>query len=57
MKEVKLLYRVQAVLHPFNTLILATVQEYVLKSELAFNYCFHISLQFDINVFMKSVIV
>ncbi len=31
MKEVKFLYRVQAVLHPFNTLILATILEYGLK--------------------------
>ena len=57
MKEVKLLDCVQAVLHPSNTLILATIQEYGLKSEFTCNNCYHISLQFENDVFKKSVIV
>ncbi len=38
MKEVKLLYRVQAVLHLYNSIILAAIQDHALKSELASNY-------------------
>ena len=53
MKEVKLLYREQAVLHLYINLILATIQEYGLKSELTCNNGCHISLQFDIYVFEK----
>ena len=48
MKEIKLLNRVQAVLHLYNSIILATVQESGLKSELAFNNYSHLSLKSDI---------
>jgi len=57
MKEIKLLDRVQAVLHFFIINILATIQEYSLKKELAFNNYSNISPQFDLLVFTKSVIV
>ena len=57
MKEIKLLDCVQAVLHLYNSIILAAIQEPELKSELAFNNYTHISLKFDINVSTKSVIV
>jgi len=57
MNEGRLLNRVQAVLQFYNHLILATIQEYGLKSEPAFNNYRHISLQFDISVLTKSVIV
>jgi hypothetical protein len=50
MKEVKILDSVQAVFHFYIILILATVQEYSLKSELASNNCSHILFQFDVNV-------
>jgi hypothetical protein len=57
MKEVKLLDRVQAVVLLDYILILATIQEHVLKSGLTFNNCGHISLQNSLNVFTKNVIV
>ncbi len=57
MKEIKLLDRVQAVSHSSINIILATVREYGLKSELTCNTTQHISLQFNINEFMKSVII
>jgi len=57
MKEVKRLDRVQAGVLLYIILILATIQEYGLKSELACNNCCYISLQSVINVFLKSVIV
>ncbi len=57
MKAVKLLNRVQAVLHLYIILKLATIQEHVLQNELACNNCFDISLQFNINEFIKSVTI
>ncbi len=57
MKEVKLLDRVQAVLLLHIIFILATVQEYDLKSDLACNNYGHLSQQVDLNVSTKSVIV
>jgi len=57
MKEAKLLNRVQAEANPYSILLLATVQEYGLKTEFACNNYFHISLQLDITVFLKSLIV
>ncbi len=57
MKEVKLLDRVQVVLTFYIIIILATIQENSLISVLACNNGFHISLQFDIDVFMKSVML
>lgn len=57
MKEVILLNRVQAVL-PFSIIhVLATIQEYSLKSEFTCNNYCQISLLFDINEFMKSVTI
>ena len=53
MKEVKLLDHVQAVIPPNNIIILATIQESGLKSELTSNIGCHISQQFDIYVFEK----
>jgi len=50
MKEVKILDREQACLSFIPALILATIQENGLKSELAKNNCFHISQQFTIHV-------
>jgi len=57
MKVVKLLDRVQAVLHLYINLMLPAIQEYNLKSELACNNCCQISLHFNINEFMKSVTI
>jgi hypothetical protein len=42
MKEGKLLNRVQAVKLPYFYLILATIQESGLNSELACNQCFYV---------------
>ncbi len=53
MKKVKHLDRVQAVIPPTIIIILATIQEHALKSELAINNYSLISLQFDIYVFEK----
>jgi len=39
MKEVRFPDRAQAVIHIYIILILATIQEYSLKSELAYNIC------------------
>ena len=55
MKEIKLLDRVQAVSHSSINIILATIQEHGLKSELACNNGFHISLKFDIDVKCDSL--
>jgi len=55
MKEVKLLDRVQAVLPFYINLILATIQEPNLISELTNNKYCHISLQFDLLVYTKNV--
>ena len=57
MKKVRLLDRVQAVLHFYIILILATIQESCLKRELAGNNCYHISLRSDTDVFEENVIV
>ena len=53
MKKIKLLDRVQTVLHFYISHILATIQEYELKIEPALNTCCHKSMQFDIYVFRK----
>jgi len=57
MKEVKLLDPGQAVVPFYFIFILAKIQEHDLISELSCNNCSHISLQFENDVFTKSVIV
>ena len=55
MKEIKLLDRVQAVLHLYIISILAAIPEHALKSKLTNNNFCQISLIFGLNVFIKSV--
>jgi len=55
MKERKLLDHVQAVLPFYINLILATIQEYSLKSELVSNIYSNIFLKFDLLVYTNKM--